>query len=117
MVQETLGSRKARKFPDKRRDEAVGVIKIRRPAIELMPQRIIPRAGGKGSIETRDAFTRRKIVNALGPRVPTENRQAMCHALLRSHRDRGVVGIDILRALLTRGKQMHRSIAKGGEDG
>src|SRR2546427_7698051 len=46
-----------------------------------MPQRIIPRAGGKGSIETRDAFTRRKIVNALGPRVATENRQAMCHAL------------------------------------
>ena len=65
VVQEPFGSGESRKLPNERRDEAMGVIKFRRPAIELMPQGIIPRARGEASIETCDARSRGKIVDAL----------------------------------------------------
>src|SRR5216684_106235 len=116
MVQETSGSRETWEFPHKGRDEAVGMVKIRRPAIELMPQWIVPRPGGEG-IEASDARARREIVDALGPCVTAENRQAVGHALFGRQLERVVRRINVLRVLLNLGKQVARRNTQRSHDG
>src|SRR5690349_15051995 len=92
------------------------MVKLRWSAVKLMPKRVIPGAGG-GSVEAGDTSIRRKIVNALGPRVVSENSQAMRHTFLNG-KLKGVVGrIDVLSVLLDLAKQVTGSDPQGSDDG
>jgi hypothetical protein len=82
LTQQAIHSKQSRELPYVRSNEAVRVVKVGRPAVELMSQRIIPWPGrNRIGANVGHSSTVGQVIDTLGPRVVPEDSQPMRHAL------------------------------------